>query len=690
MKLRRDPPAGAGGSRRWAGLGWLLLAGILALGVFLRFYRLAELPPGLNYDEAFYGLDALRVLTEGVHPIFFVGNNGREPIFIYLLAGAFEGLGASPFTMRLVSATLGALALPAIYLLVRETFRSEDRWFARAAALFSTLALATLYWHVHHSRLALRAIQLPLFEALALWLFWRALQREQRRDFLAAGLLLGVSMYTYLAARLLPFLLALLLLLWMVQKRDFLRRQWQNVVWLFGTSLAISLPLWVYLLRNPFYLTFRLQQISLDNPVESGDAGVQLATNLRSILLMFTTAGDYGWLNNLPGRPVLDAATMAGFFLGLLVVLRRFRDTRFLQWPLWLAAMLSPTLFTLYAPHYTRGIGAVVPIAALVGIGWGQIVAWVGQWGSHRITWAALAVLLLAVGAFSGWSTYRDYFQLWGSQTELYDAFDMDMHAAAAAVTSLPGGSEVYVSFKQLGSAYDAGLDFYVSSTQLDTGAPGYLLRYHNSLCLVAPDSENTVAYLLPPNDDTFSPTLHALYPGGEMSSPARRPDGSFPFLLFQSGGALNPAAKLSPGHPAAYQLDDSLELLGYDSASADMSPGSVLDLILYWRVRQPLPISYTIFLQLLGEQLNADGNPVWGQQDTLPCDGSFPTTAWEPGDVILTRHVVPVAAGAPPGSYELVAGMYDLASGVRLPVFDASGQATADNAALLSVITVP
>ena len=53
-----------------------LVLGLLILAAALRFIRLDQLPPGLYHDEAYEGLDALRVL-DGQTPIYFPANNGR-------------------------------------------------------------------------------------------------------------------------------------------------------------------------------------------------------------------------------------------------------------------------------------------------------------------------------------------------------------------------------------------------------------------------------------------------------------------------------------------------------------------------------------------------------------------------------------------------------------------------------------
>ncbi|MCS6889861.1 MAG: hypothetical protein NZQ09_16785, partial [Chloroflexus sp.] len=81
---------------------------ILLFGAWARLYRLEALPPGLYSDEAWYALDALDVLA-GARPIYFPANNGREPLFIYLLSFSIELFGQTPYAVRLPAALLGVL-----------------------------------------------------------------------------------------------------------------------------------------------------------------------------------------------------------------------------------------------------------------------------------------------------------------------------------------------------------------------------------------------------------------------------------------------------------------------------------------------------------------------------------------------------------------------------------------------------
>ncbi|MCX7669592.1 MAG: hypothetical protein N2439_05925, partial [Anaerolineae bacterium] len=94
---------------------------LAALAAGLRFWRLDAIPPGFHYDEAYEALEAWRVLTRpDYRPIFFPGNFGVEPMFIYLTALAFRLFGETPTVMRGVAAAIGTLTVLALFGLGRE------------------------------------------------------------------------------------------------------------------------------------------------------------------------------------------------------------------------------------------------------------------------------------------------------------------------------------------------------------------------------------------------------------------------------------------------------------------------------------------------------------------------------------------------------------------------------------------
>jgi hypothetical protein len=54
------------------------------------------------------------------------------------------------------------------------------------------------------------------------------------------------------------------------------------------------------------------------------------------------------------------------------------------------------------------------------------------------------------------------------------------------------------------------------------------------------------------------------------------------------------------------------------------------------------------------------------GQRDAPP---AVPTPEWRPGQAVLDRLGLPIAPGSPPGQHRIIVGLYDAATGRRLPV---------------------
>lgn len=121
--------------------------------------------------------------------------------------------------------------------------------------------------------------------------------------------------------------------------------------------------------------------------------------------------------------------------------------------------------------------------------------------------------------------------------------------------------------------------------------------------------------------------------------------------------------------HPQKADLDQQVTLLGYDLHPTTVKPGETLHLTLYWQAQAEMDVSYTVFTHLLDA-----GQHISGQDDSQPVDGARPTTGWLPGEVIVDEYAIPVATDAPPGTYVVEVGMYDAATGERLPVYDAQG----------------
>ena len=107
--------------------------------------------------------------------------------------------------------------------------------------------------------------------------------------------------------------------------------------------------------------------------------------------------------------------------------------------------------------------------------------------------------------------------------------------------------------------------------------------------------------------------------------------------------------------------------------------------LTLYWKAEAALGADWTAFAHL-GTGL--DGSTIVAQRDGAPCQGLYPTAAWQAGDVVADSFAVTVPAGTPPGEYPLAVGWYQYPSLERLPLEDAD-QALPDNRVVIATVRV-
>src|SRR5262249_36317723 len=130
-------------------------------------------------------------------------------------------------------------------------------------------------------------------------------------------------------------------------------------------------------------------------------------------------------------------------------------------------------------------------------------------------------------------------------------------------------------------------------------------------------------------------------------------------------------------GNPLNATFAGDVHLLGYEVAQ---KPGaSTLPVILYWQAVTPPDQDYTVFVQLL------DGSgKLAAQLDSMPAGGRLPTSSWEPGEVIADPHEIPLPPGLAPGKFRLIAGLYLLATGQRLPL------ASGGDSVTLGDVTLP
>jgi hypothetical protein len=132
--------------------------------------------------------------------------------------------------------------------------------------------------------------------------------------------------------------------------------------------------------------------------------------------------------------------------------------------------------------------------------------------------------------------------------------------------------------------------------------------------------------------------------------------------------------------HRLQANLQNQVLLAGYDLSRADVQPGDALHVTLYWQALAEMPVSYKVFLQLVGP------GGVLAQVDAVPVAWARPTTGWVAGEVVADAYTLAVPAGARAGTYALIAGMYEEGTMQRLRVTEPHGETGADHVRLAEI----
>jgi 4-amino-4-deoxy-L-arabinose transferase-like glycosyltransferase len=146
------------------------------------------------------------------------------------------------------------------------------------------------------------------------------------------------------------------------------------------------------------------------------------------------------------------------------------------------------------------------------------------------------------------------------------------------------------------------------------------------------------------------------------------------PHTRLEPALVLGEGSELKSNAPPAYverakQLEGRVTLAGYDGADVPVRPGEFVPLTLYWHSQNLLSLRYKVFVHVL----SADGQLV-AQADGFPVCGLAHANTWEPGSLILDRHLLYLTPDMLPGNYTLWVGMYEPELNLRLNYFDKAG----------------
>lgn len=416
-----EPRAGrAARLHRWAS-DWRVHLGLASiLGLALRCWDLAGVPPGLNQDEAVYGYDAYSILLTGRdhlgHPFPFAGletfGDWSSPLLTFLSVPVVALFGLHVEALRGLTAVIGVAGIPLVYALGT---RLSQR---RSVGLTAAWILAVLPWSVHLSRWAIIPSTVPTMIAAAMLASVWALQTGSRRGIVLAAIVAGITTASYHAMKV--YVPLLVLLAAAVYWRELWRMRWEPLVYAGLVLIVLAGPSLYLTLRDPGGGA-RLAQTSVFN-----DSSFSLGLMARQYGSYFSpgfwfASGDGDPMHLPPGQGPFPWVSAPFLLTGIATLswtaLRGARSSAKKGAVFLLGAILLypiPGSITVPSPHVLRA-AHVIPIGAMVaGVGAVAIADLVSRYrvARPRLAFAAAGLAFVVVLSVSVElaGNYRFYF----------------------------------------------------------------------------------------------------------------------------------------------------------------------------------------------------------------------------------------------------------------------------------------
>lgn len=384
----------------------VLLVGLMVLAAFvIRVYNLELYPYSFVNDEGEMGKAGL-CFIRGNCTDFFQMAWAAQPLIAMIPTGlSLKAFGVTAFAVRFPMALLGTLAVLNTYLFAREVFDRRLAWLAAAV-------LITLPPHVHFSRLGVDNLVDSFFSSALIWLIYRGAKRNDRLAYLAAGVIGGLTLYTYPGARL-SLALGLGSLIYLtLRTKGYWSAHLPHLATFFLALVVTITPMSAHFIQHPenFAARFNAEGIFSNGIVEneSKQPGQSVTTVVlkqffRSSLVYIATPAEDGFY--MGPRQYLTPLAAVFLVLGLGLVTAKLGDPRYMTLFAWFwAAIILGSTMTAAPPSSERMMNSMPALALIVALGLSktlEIFENLGQFARQAAPYLLVAVILL--------NNYQDY-----------------------------------------------------------------------------------------------------------------------------------------------------------------------------------------------------------------------------------------------------------------------------------------
>jgi 4-amino-4-deoxy-L-arabinose transferase-like glycosyltransferase len=389
-------------ARAWASVPWLevgavLLITLVAFGA--RAINVVNEPNPFSGDEANFGLQALQV-SEGLRRNMFSTGVpfGQPSIYYFIIDLSNKVFGVGVLATRAPSVFFGVTTIPLTYLLLRELFN-------RRVALVGAAFLAVYDLHIHFSRVGLNNISAAWITVLTLYFAARATRTQKPLDFGLAGAAAGLSLYSYVGARIAPVVLGLYFCWVVLANRRFLLANLGNFLVLLAGFAVVAGPQGLFFFQVPdeFYASQRWANIFASGWLQKEEAFRHasamsiLVDQFHHAFAVLVVEGEHYHHYNAQ-VPLIDGVSRWPFFLGGVLALVHIRQPRyFLLLVLLILTVVTGAALSFPPPSAARLVTLTPAVAGLIAVGVVAAADFVARF-SKKLPLASPALILALVG----------------------------------------------------------------------------------------------------------------------------------------------------------------------------------------------------------------------------------------------------------------------------------------------------
>jgi mannosyltransferase len=592
---------------------------VITLGGFLlRLYKLDSVP--LRGDEAFsVQYWAALPLSQSLTTIATIEPHPLLTYVTFHIWGLLVGTGV--FVMRLLPALMNLLGVPALYALGK---RLGGRKVGLIAALFWAMHPLTI-WHAQDVRNY--GIWAGV-SAVALWLGYRAIQRNRRTDWFLYAIAAAIAANIYYDELFTLAAFALFVILtqrgnWRLVRRTLMAQSLAVVT----AGLSFVIFQWSLLTRGGY----------------GGTAGNFDVGLLPSFLTTLTLGKELPFSLESTLWPVILLALLAGIFVAWRYKRQQALFLGLIAFvPLVILSILSLKI-KIFAPHY---ILSAVPAYILT------FATLIGRLSDIRVS--NVPYRLGRVGAIVigvGW--------LAGAGYTLNNYYNDPAYVKASNWPRATHFLHDYVKADDLviQLAVDPAFGYYYDAPALDIALPSY----------PAQPAEEIVAKL-----EEFTPAHRGIWLVGQTYPdwPSRGVvetwmQGNFQPVLNTQAANLHIRAFMPWDIKADEIESEPLEVFGNVAELVGLEifypadVGEAMTVLLYWRAIGQSDTALKIFVHV-------GDNPIVSQDDQYPQDGRIDTSTWTSGQIYRDIYVLPMTSvlGV---TYDMHIGLYDPDANQRL-----------------------